>query len=205
MSMKRRDLISAVLGLPAMAGIKAMPLVPDEPMDGDVPAAGATKGAEPPFVIVLQPDCPLPQETIVRLREQMTEFLNAAGVNAKAVVLPNGMTIKTVTPDGVVHGGGPESPPATKPWCGPVVYDWVKASRGFRSFDIVELPHGHSLVLKTERPPSGKPYVTQAMVSITGNNEVCPHEAMWLIDQHGRGLALARSVEMMAALAEGAK
>ena len=199
--MKRRDLISAVMGLPAMAGIKAMPLMPDEPMDEAVPEAGATKGVGTPFVIVLQPDRPLPQEAIVRLREQMTEFLNAAGVNAKAVVLPNGMTIKTVTPDGVVHGGEPESQPDTKPWCGPVVYDWVKASqRGVRSFDVVELPHGHNLCLKTERPPDGEPYVTTALVSITVNNEVCPHEAMWLINQHEQGLSLLQNAEMMAAL-----
>jgi hypothetical protein len=123
--MKRRDLISAVMALPAMAGIKAMPLVPGEAVDAEVPQAGATKVAEPPFVIVLQPDRPLREEVVERIREQMTEFLIASGVNAKAVVLPNGMTIKTVTTDGVVHGGEPEAPQSDdyeRPWIGDVLF-----------------------------------------------------------------------------------
>lgn len=199
--MKRRDLISAVMGLPAMAGIKAMPLMPDEPMDEAVPEAGATKGVGTPFVIVLQPDRPLPADCIDRLRSQMKEFIDTSELNARVLVLPYGMTLKTMSPDGVVSGGEPESQPDTKPWCGPVVYDWVKASqRGVRSFDVVELPHGHNLCLKTERPPDGQPYVTTALVSITVNNEVCPHEAMWLINQHEQGLSLLQNAEMMAAL-----
>jgi hypothetical protein len=199
--MKRRDLISAVMGLPAMAGIKAMPLMPDEAVDAEVPQAGATKGAEPPFVIVLQPDRPLPQEAIVRIREQMTEFLNTAGVNAKAVVLPNGMTIKTVTPDGVVHGGEPEAPPDTKPWCGQLVYDWAKVRRPTNnSFDVVEVPHGHRLCLRTEC--DGEKYDTTADVSITVNNEVCPHEAMWLIKQHEKNFNFHRQAALMASLAK---
>jgi len=207
--MNRRDLISAIMGLPAMAGIKAMPLVPGEAVDSEVPQAGATNGAGTPFVIVLQPDRPLPQEVVVRLREQMTEFLDAAGVNAKAVVLPTGMTIKTVTPDGVVHGGESEAPPATKPWCGQLVYDWAKADgmryrfKGpvvyRRSFDVIETPRGWLLHLKTvvgDTPP----YVTDGLVSITVNNEVCPYEAAWIIDQHERGLTAQQSEALMAEL-----
>jgi hypothetical protein len=194
--MKRRDLISAVMGLPAMAGIKAMPLVPGEAVDAEVPQAGATKGAGTPFVIVLQPDRALPKEAIVRLREQMTEFLDSAGVNAKAVVLPNGMTIKTVTPDGVVHGGEPEAPPDTKPWCGQLVYAWASVpTNNRRSFDVVELPHGHRLCLRTEC--GGEKYDTTADVSITVNNEVCPHEAMWLINQHEKNFTIKRQAAAM--------
>jgi len=199
--MKRRDLISAVMGLPAMAGIKAMPLMPDEAVDSEVPQAGATKVAEPPFVIVLQPDRPLPPDAIVRLREQMTEFLDSAGVNAKAAVLPHGVSIKTVTPDGVVHGGEPEAPPDTKPWCGQLVYDWAKVpTNNRRSFDVVEVPHGHRLCLRTEC--DGENYDTAADVSITVNNEVCPHEAMWLINQHEKNFKLKRQEALMASLAK---
>ena len=209
--MKRRDLISAVMSLPAMAGIKAIPLVPGEAVDAEVPSAGATKGVEPPFVIVLQPDRPLREEAIVRLREQMTEFLDSAGVNAKAVVLPNGLTIKTVTPDGVVHGGEPEATPDTKPWCGQLVYDWVKADSTRyrfngpvvyrRSFDVIETPRGWLLHLKTVAGDA-LPYVTAALVSITVNNEVCPYEAAWIIDQHERGLTAQQSEALMAELGQ---
>jgi hypothetical protein len=177
-----------------MAGIKAMPLVPGEAMDEAVPAAGATKVAEPPFVIVLQPDRPLPQKVCVRLREQMTEFLDSAGVNAKAAVLPHGVSIKTVTPDGVVHGGDPEAPPDTKPWCGQLVYAWaMMPTNNRRSFDVVELPHGHRLCLRTEC--DGVNYDTAADVSMTVNNEVCPHEAVWLINQHEKNFNIHRQLK----------
>jgi hypothetical protein len=167
----------------------------------EVPQAGATKGAGTPFVIVLQPDRPLPQEAIVRLREQMTEFLDSAGVNAKAAVLPHGVSIKTVTPDGVVHGGEPEASPATKPWCGHLVYDWARVpTNNRRSFDVVELPHGYRLCLRTEC--DGENYDTVADVSITVNNEVCPHEAMWLIKQHEKNFKLKRQAALMASLAK---
>jgi hypothetical protein len=207
--MKRRDLISAVLGLPAMAGMKAAPLVPGESMDAEVPSAGATKGGEPPFVIVLQPDRALPTATVVRIREQMTEFLDSAGVNAKAVVLPCGLSIKTLTADGVVHGVEPEPPPATKPWCGQLVYDWFKASgityRNFtpvsrrRSFDVIKARRGWLLNLKTVVDDS-PPYVTEGLVIITVNNEVCPYDAAWIIDVHERGLAAQKSESLMAEL-----
>lgn len=204
--MKRRDLISAVLGLPAMAGIKAAPLVPGESVDAEVPSAGATKGGEPPFVIVLQPDRPMLTEAVVRLREQMTEFLDSAGVNAKAVVLPCGMSIKTLSADGEIRG---VEPPPTKPWCGQLVYDWVKADamryrfKGpivcRRSFDVIETPRGWLLHLKTVVDDS-PPYVTDGLVSITVNNDVCPYEAARLIDLHERGLAAQKSESLMAEL-----
>ena len=209
MSMKRRDLISAVMGLPAMAGIKAMPLMPDEPMDEAVPESGATKGVGTPFVIVLQPDRPLPTDCIDRLRIQMKEFIETSGLNARVLVLPYGMTLKTMSPEGVVHGGEPEAPPATKPWCGQLVYDWVKADAmryrfegpvvSRRSFDVIETPRGWLLHLKTvvgDTPP----YVTDGLVSITVNNEVCPYEAAWLIDRHERVLKAQQSESLMAEL-----
>ncbi len=199
--MKRRDLISAVMGLPAMAGIKAMPLVPDEAVDEAVPAAGATKGAGTPFVIVLQPDRPLREEAVERIRSQMNEFIDTSRLNARVLVLPHGMTLKTVSPEGVVHGGEPEAPPDTKPWCGQLVYDWAKVpTNNRRSFDVVELPHGHRLCLRTEC--DGENYDTAADVSITVNNEVCPHEAMWLIKQHEKNFNLHRQAALMASLAK---
>jgi hypothetical protein len=184
-----------------MAGINAMPLMPDEPMDEAVPAAGATKGAGTPFVIVLQPDRPLREEAVERIRSQMNEFIDTSRLNARVLVLPHGMTLKTVSPDGVVHGGEPEATPDTKPWCGQLVYDWAKVpTNNRRSFDVVELPHGHRLCLRTEC--DGEKYDTTADVSITVNNEVCPHEAMWLINQHEKNFKLKRQEALMASLAE---
>lgn len=204
--MNLRDLISAVMALPAMAGIKAIPLVPGEAVDSEVPSAGATKGVEPPFVIVLQPDRPLPQEAVERIRSKMKEFIDTSGLNARVLVLPHGVSIKTVTPDGVVHGGEPEATPATKPWCGQLVYDWVNADAMQyrfegpvvlrRSFDVIETPRGWLLHLKTvvgDTPP----YVTDGLVSITVNNDVCPYEAAWLIDHHERGLTAQQREALM--------
>jgi hypothetical protein len=130
--MKRRDLISAVLGLPAMAGMKVTPLPPDVSLDAELPAAGATKGEEPPFVIFLQPDRALSPESAVRLREQMTEFLKSAGVNAKAAVLPHGMKVTTMTPSGEIRGGEPETPRSNdreRPWMGDVLFHFCAVSQ----------------------------------------------------------------------------
>jgi hypothetical protein len=209
--MNRRDLISAVLGLPAMAGIKVSPLRPDEPMDKPVPMVAEAAAPSDPFLIVLQPERPITFDAINDLRAQMREFLDSAGVNAKAVVLPYGLGVKTVTPDGVVHGGEPptETAPTTKPWCGQLVYDWCKASgiayRNFtavsrrRSFDVVETPRGWLLHLKTV-VGDGRPYVTESLVRITVNNEVFPYEAAWLIDTHERGLKSQEDEAIMAEL-----
>jgi hypothetical protein len=177
--MKRRDLISGILGLPAMAGMKATPLSP----------------GEPPFVIVLQPDRPLPSDCTERMRIQMDEFVKTSGINARVLVLPYGVTMTTIPPGGAT--------PDEKPWVGPVVLSWwEKAGPGeSRSFQVVNPGDGYHLLLLTHVFGSKYGHVaTDDKVKIASNGEVDPYDAIRVVASHKRAAGNEQQKEAMRVL-----
>lgn len=180
--MKRRDLISGILGLPAMAGMKATPLSPGEP-------------GQPPFVIVLQPDRPLPSDCTEHLRSQMKEFIETSGINARVLVLPYGVTMTTIPPGGAT--------PDEKPWVGPVVLSWwEKAGPGeSRSFQVVNPGDGYHLLLLTHVLGSKYGHVaTDDKVKIASNGEVDQYDALRVVASHKRSVANGQQQEAMRVL-----
>lgn len=193
--MNRRDILSAVMGLPAMAGMKASALRPNDPEDKPVPAAGATGE---PFVIVLQPKRPMVTPAMDALREQMREFIKDSGLNAWSIVLPWGLEMKTMTADGAIHGGEAEEKPAErKPWVGAVVWEWARANDMIyqfgaptsrrRKFDVRRVDGRWHLVLLTQADSYGA--VTEVPVNLTPAGDVCPYDAADAINSHESAVA----------------
>ncbi len=173
--MKRRDLLSGILGLPAMAGVKVEPVV---------------KSESDPFLFVIRPDRPLSSEAIQAIRDQLKDFFESSGVNAKGLVLPYGCDFSTVMPDGKVHNGD------SKPWVGQVVLSWwEKAGPGeSRSFQVVNPGDGYHLLLLTHVFGSKYGHVaTDDKVKIASNGEVDQYDALRIVNDHRRRAEHERS------------
>lgn len=124
MSMNRRDAFRGIVAAAATAGasVTAIDAVGSVKEPGD-----AVLGKEP-FLLVLQARNPLKVEAVAHLKEQLNELIAAAGVNCKCAVLPWGIDIATIKPDGTISAAtetrpSPEKAPSTFPWMGTVLYD----------------------------------------------------------------------------------
>jgi hypothetical protein len=180
--MKRRDLLSGILGLPAMAGVKVEPVV-----KGESPAK--------PFLFVIRPDRPLSSQAIQAIRDQLKDFFDSSGVNAKGMVLPYGCDFSTVMPDGKVHNGD------SKPWVGQVVLAWSMAARPGerRSFQVarVGLDGYHLLLLTHVEGSRYGHHATDDKVVIASNGEVDPYDALRIVHDHQKHVEDANRREMM--------
>lgn len=122
--MNRRDAFRGIVATAATAGasVTAIDAV------GSVKEPDADVIGKEPFLLVIQPRNPLKVEAAAVLKEQLNGFIDAAGINCKCAILPWGIDIATIKPDGTISAAAeprqsPEKSPATFPWMGTVLYD----------------------------------------------------------------------------------